>query len=355
MFKFLRFTLFAFLAVSLFSCEEDEPGLPAFPEFENGVFIINEGNFGTPNGSISFYDFATQRVSSKIFQTVNNKIVLGDVVQSLNIFNEKGFIVINNSNRVEIVESKNFKSLATITKVNSPRYLTKITDSKAYLSNWGNGGNGFSSYISIMDLNTNTIVDSIGNSNFSGLEQMVVKDGKVYVSNYFGSTVSVINASTNVVEKQIATLDAPQEMKIINNEIWVLCEGAYNDFTTPTDDTKGGLVRINTVADTVDKTMEIGEIGQHLGTLETDGSSIFYTFNGKTFKMETAASTLPTVAFIGKSFYGLGIDPKTGNIFGGDAKDFVQTGVTEIYNSAGVKISTFESVGLLPNGFVFVD
>ncbi len=96
MFKFLRFTLSAFLAVSLFSCEDDEPGLPAFPEegFSNGVFILHEGNFRTPNASVSFYSFETQELSSKIFQTRNNKIVLGEVLQSMEVIDTTGYLVV---------------------------------------------------------------------------------------------------------------------------------------------------------------------------------------------------------------------------------------------------------------------
>ncbi|MFT5916703.1 MAG: YVTN family beta-propeller protein [Flammeovirgaceae bacterium] len=357
MFKFLRFTVFAFLAVSLFSCDDDEPGLPAFPEegFTNGVFVINEGNFGTPNGSISFYERDSMRVSSKIFQTVNNKIVLGDVIQSVNIFDEKGFIVVNNSNRVEIVEAKTFKSLATLTNVRNPRYLTKVSENQAYISNWGNFGS-IPAYVSVLDLTTNTIIDSIGNTSFTGLEEIAVKDGKAYVSNNFGSTISVINVNTNTVEKHIKVFDTPKSVKLINNEIWVLCKGSSGvSFSDPNDDTQGGLVRISTVSDTVEQTLPIGNIGQHPGIMETDGTSIFYTFDSKTYKMETTASALPTSALISSSFYGLGIDSKTGNIFGGNANGFTATGTVDIYNSTGTKLNTFQSVGIGPNGFVFVD
>ena len=117
-------------AILFASCQNDSispnnlPGL-----YENGYFVTNEGNFGTGNGSISYVS-ENGNVENNIFSQINS-FQLGDVVQSMNIIDEKAYIVVNNSSKIEVASIDSMNSIATIQGLISPRYIEKVTDNKA--------------------------------------------------------------------------------------------------------------------------------------------------------------------------------------------------------------------------------
>jgi len=354
--------LFIFLSLFYFtSCDDDTVGGEGLPTpvvvettYTNGVFIINEGNFGTPNGSMSF--FTSEKVlNTNIFKNKNNR-TLGDVIQSFTIEDTIGYVIVNNDNKMEVVNAKTFAEIASIENLHLPRFFLKVSDSKAYISNWGNFSS-VSPYIAIFDLNTNQVTGKIENASFSGLEQMAMANNKVYVANNFSNTVSVIDATTDKVTEHLTLGDAPARVKLVNNEIWVLTSGSFNfTFSDPTDDTRGRLIKIDPSDNSIDLSLEIGNVGEHPGILETDGTSLYYVNSGSTYKMASTATTLPTTALIsGQFFYGLGVDPKTGNIYGGNANGFTALGAAFVYDNNGTLIEQFLTGGIGPNGFVFVD
>ena len=80
----------------LFSCKKDELG-PQCISCPKGsitsqnadVLIINEGNFGWGNGSLSLYKPSLKAVTNQIYRSANSNTPLGDVVQSAYQYNSK--------------------------------------------------------------------------------------------------------------------------------------------------------------------------------------------------------------------------------------------------------------------------
>ncbi|MGB1318877.1 MAG: DUF5074 domain-containing protein, partial [Flavobacteriales bacterium] len=138
--------------------------------FENGVFVLNEGNFNGGNASLSFYNKNTSMLSNGVFTSVNT-IPLGDVAQSMEIRDGKGYIVVNNSGKIEVVNLSDLSSAGTITGLSSPRYITFISNTKAYVSDLFSG--------TISSFNPQTLAVSGGVSVNGQVEQMVVVDGSV--------------------------------------------------------------------------------------------------------------------------------------------------------------------------------
>lgn len=63
-----------------------------------GLFICNEGNFQYGNATLSYYDPATRRVRNEVFFRANG-MRLGDVVQSMSIYDNKGWNILIRSRR----------------------------------------------------------------------------------------------------------------------------------------------------------------------------------------------------------------------------------------------------------------
>ena len=121
------------LCLLFISCSDNDPKKPS-GKFSGGVFVVNEGSFGNANGSISFID-NEGNVINNIFSESNDGRLLGDVVQSMHVTNDKAFIVVNNSNKVEVVDVNSFESLYTIEDIILPRYLVS-QGNIGYLSRW---------------------------------------------------------------------------------------------------------------------------------------------------------------------------------------------------------------------------
>ena len=139
--QFLKICLLYVSMIFIDGCEQSEilntdNDLPG--SFKPGVFIINEGNIGWGNGSVSFFDFTELKVYNHLFQKANNR-VLGDVPQSMFIMDNLGFIVVNNSGKIEVVNMDNFRSVNTITGLTSPRYFLPVSESNAYVSDLYSG------------------------------------------------------------------------------------------------------------------------------------------------------------------------------------------------------------------------
>src|SRR5688572_26424296 len=139
----MKKSFFSFLPVLSFllagttvlsSCGKEDDDPIADREFGNGVFVTNEGQFQKSNGDVSFIDKPSKAVEQTLFLTVNGRPA-GDVVQSMTFHNGKAYIIVNNSNKIEIANAATFKSEGVINGLKQPRYMV-ISNNKAYVSSW---------------------------------------------------------------------------------------------------------------------------------------------------------------------------------------------------------------------------
>ena len=217
--------------------------------YQNGIFIINEGNYNWGNASVTFLD-DNENAIQDIFTRANNRS-LGDVAESMAIVDSLGYLLINNSNRIEVVSLKDFVSVKTISGLNSPRYMQAIDTKKAYVTNLQN-------CISILDLQTNTLSGTIKTE---GWTENLVLYGKLMVVASIGSfgepsstrkaQILFINTETDSIVGRVQTGKEPIGIAMDSkNMLWVLCSGGYDNYEAPT------LMMINPASRVVEK--EIG-------------------------------------------------------------------------------------------------
>ena len=350
--KIKNIGIIASLIISFTSCEKDSFTLVSDIEnFENGYFVTNEGSFGTGNGSISFISNLGE-ISNNVFYQINS-FILGDVVQSMSIIDNKGYIIVNNSSKIEVTSIDSMNSIATIQGLISPRYIIKASDQKAYVSDWGING------IHIINLNTNTIISTINTG--TGPEKIVISNGNAYVCNIGGwgldNTVTVIDIETDMVISTVEVGDKPNSAVVDENgEVWIL-SGGYTEYDTNWNiisETTGFLKRINTFTNTVDKSYAF-PLGNHPEDLVVNESKnkLYFSdgsWNKSVYEFNINDSQLPTNSIINRSFYDLGYH--NGYIFGTDAVDYVQNGWSYQYNLSGILIDSVQ-VGIIPGGYCF--
>jgi YVTN family beta-propeller protein len=341
--KNFKFYLVALLTLTVFlsSCSDDDDKPKG--EFEKGVFVVNEGNFGSSDGTISHIS-ASGEVTTDLFGSVNNGLILGDVVQSLYVENDLGYIVVNNDNKVEVVNANTFEASYTISDLKQPRYFITYNN-KGYLTEWVKFGEP--GRVSIVDLETHVVTGSI-TTDF-GAENIIEENGKLYVSNTFASTVSVIDPVSATVVKTIEVENRPGEFVIDKqNKLWVICGGDYGE-------NNGNLVQIDPATNGVIKTISLGIDTYGKIAINKAGTTLYY-FKGKSvYSTSTTATTAGDVLFTESTavdFYGIGIDPETDILYVADTKAYVGGGTVFTYTTSGTAISSYTS-GRGPSGFVF--
>lgn len=343
----IKSILLIFIVMVLPSCEkkEVEPDLSFEAGIKSdGVFIINEGNYLAGNGSLSFYSYDTGLLYNDIFSTANGRPV-GDVPNSMMISGSKGYIVVNNSGSIEVIDINSIKSLKTITGLVSPRNMIKINDRKAYVSSL------YSNSLAIVDLISNSVSGHINIRHTS--EAMVLSGAKAYVSSWSpnGKYIMILNTITDEITDSIEVAPEPESMVLDkNNKLWVLCSGGYTGISL------AELLTINTVTDEIEKRFVFPSKLSYPSNLQINATkdTVYYLDNG-IYRMGILSPVLSDKPFRpsnGRYIYKLGIDSGTGRIFYTDALDFQQRGYVLQVSSKGVPVDSSRA-DIIPGSFCF--
>jgi YVTN family beta-propeller protein len=346
------------LTTVVVSCKKDKPeestnntAVPA--EFANAVFVVNEGQFSGGTGTITYYNKLSGAVNQNIFETKNG-YPLGNIAQSMSIYNGNGYVVVNNAGKVEIVNPDNFVSKGVISGFTLPRYFLGIDNSKAYISEWGTGGSAGA--IRVVDLTTKTITQTIATG--KGAEEMVKIGNKVYVACSGGfdadSVISIIDINTNTVVNTIAVGANPASMQVdANGKLWVLCYGRYNASFSMLEET-GKLLRINPTTNTIEASFQFSSIYSQPSrlTINAAKNNLYYLYDDAIYSHSISAAALSITPLVARGFYSLAIDNTTDVIYAGDAGNFSSAGKVIRYTIAGL-IKDSIAAGIVPTNFCF--
>lgn len=322
---------------------------PPSGDYANGIFVLNEGGYTYSNASVSFIDNSGQ-VYNNIFYAVNQR-ALGDVAQSMAFHEDKAYIVVNNSNTIEVVNRYTFEHIVTVENdILTPRYMTFYED-KAYITNWGDPADTTDDYVAVLDTETNVVINTIPVA--EGPDAIVNNNGTLYVAHYggwgYGNTISVLDSNTETVTSSIQVADVPRNMMIHNNDLYVLCAGK-GDYTG--NETLGGLYKINMATNQVTNEIMFAN-GVHPGNLKINDDALFYTLNTEVYKMNLTNFSLPTTPLFNTNTQNMGVlygfSIINENIYIADAKDYTSNGEVYMYNLQGEYQENY-NVKLIPNG-----
>jgi hypothetical protein len=345
------------IILSLYSCKPENGPIPS-GDYSRGVFVVNEGLYGQTSGTITFYNEDSSKAVQDIFRIANNRD-LGNIVQSLYFYNDKAYIVVNNSNKIEVANAADFNEIAQINGLEQPRYFIPISSNRALVSQWGE--DLLSGSIALIDLDNNTIIQKITAGIGKGPEQMLMHNDKVYIANVggldFDHYISVLNVQTLQVEDTIHTDDAPNSLQLgTDGLIWVACKGkaVYSSFPQidSLQSTFGSLMGIETDNNIVQQRILL-EKGRGASNLtRANLNDLLFLYKGSICKFNTISrSYMPIVE---GNFYGLGAKPGLDFFYAALNSGIQAAKVYKISYSGVVKTDSFYA-GSFANSILFID
>ena len=304
--------------------------------YANGILIANEGNFTSSNAEISFISNDLNLTYNKIFAANNNNLNLGDVAQFIGTNGDLAYIVMNNSNTIQIVDRYTFKKVNQITeKLNAPRAIA-FSNGKIYVTNANDNT------VTIYSETTFSYVKSVS-LDFQP-EHLVGTSNYVYVqsSNFAaGNAVEIINSSSDTNTKDLS-FEAPMNgITTDGNSVYVL----------GSNENKTVIAQIQN--ETVSKSIENNTLkGSRYLTI--DNNSLYFTNGTGIYSLSKELNNIPSTPMFNVSdnswstLYGFNVI--NGKVFSADANGFTQSSVVTVYDLNGNVLKTF-STEIGTNGF----
>jgi len=318
--------------------------------YTDGIFVLNEGNAGTDNATVSFIKNNT--VTNDIYSVANNNSPLGDTGQSFSIYGDYAYIVLNLSKKLEIVNKYTLAHVASIvTGLDNPRYMA-FSNGKGFITNWGDGAVTTDDYVAVINLTDNTIETTIPVA--EGAERIVENNGKLYVAHQggygYGNSISILNSEMLTVEQSVTVGDVPNSMVFKDGFLYVLCAG---NPSWSGAETYGALSKIDLATNTVVSTVNFP--GQHPSNLKAgNDNDAYYTIDTGIYKTDITAGTLtntPIAILPEQGSYGVyGMEFIDNTLYVADAGNYVAPGHVYVYDADGTALADY-TVGALPNGF----
>lgn len=344
----IPFFLVFFAVASCMDYEPPEKTPVSVPD--NALFITNEGNFQYSSASLSFYDMKTKKVENDAFYRANGR-KLGDVAQSMTIYDGKAYIVVNNSGVVFVVNPRTLEILGGINNLTSPRYVHFVSHTKAYITDL------YAPTITIFNPETLQKTGTIDTKGHKSTEQMVQYGKYVFTNCWsYDNKILVIDTETDQVVDEITVGVQPTSLVIDKyNQIWTITDGGYEG--SPYGYEAPALYKIDAASRTATPFYTFGK-GERASEVNLNGErDTLYFISEDIWRMDVTASRVPVRPFLkspdkNSIFYGLAVDPHTSEVYVADAIDYTQPGVIYRFTPQAVPVDTFK-VGVIPGAFCF--
>ena len=315
------FIAFAFLAIHACSSDDSNSDNAVSGSYESGYFITNEGNFGTPSASVSFITENLSETFNNVFTSENAQSTLGDVLQSIAFHEDYAFLILNNSNKIEVVNRYTFKYVTTLTEnLDKPRSAV-AENGKLYTTNAG------SKSVSVYNL-----ADFSFNSNIAigiAVENILASNGTVYVQNgSFGSgnKITLLNSSTDAVNQTITVGAAINSIALDNGILYALDNEQVS--------------KINTTTNTIIDQIPLGALSG-VNKMVVKNNSIYFISGSKIYSFNNAVTSFTDTPLVDTNLtspswsLGYGFAVENGKIFYSDVKGFTENSEVLIYDLTG--------------------
>lgn len=364
--RYTKYILLALLAVVMFTaCREDEVVVPTeydiIPDDASpsskiaGMYLVNEGNMGSNKCTLDYLDYVQGYYVRNLYAERNPHVIkeLGDVGNDIQIYGSRLYVVVNCSNKVEVLDAR---TGVRIGQVNIPncRYI-RFKRGYAYVS----------SYVGPVQLNNpNAVRGAVYKIDTLSLkpvakctvgyqpDELEIIGDYIYVANSGGYMAPNYDNTVSVIEiegfKQVEKIPVGINLSRIKadnyGKLWVTSRGDYetvhsNLYVLQKKKNRNEME----VTDTLDVPCSNFCIsGDSLYYYSTEWNN-FSQSNTITYGIiNTVTKKVVSNSFITDGTenditipYGINIHPETHDIYVTDAKNYVSSGVLHCYSKDG--------------------
>ena len=329
---------FVVVFIILFGCQPDDNLVTNQSPSVEWTFVACEGNYGASNGSITLINNLGE------IKSVDN---VGDVVQSIEVYKNKLFVIVNNSHKIRAYditkEGLSLPGIEVSTNNSSPREM-KIINDKLYFTNWN------SSDVKVLNLINYVIEDSI---KVDGKPESILVDGTdlwvgIQLNNDFsdGNKLLKIDTKTNSITSTHEIGKGPTSLTMHGNKIYIantFYDKDYNAFY--------GSSRL----DKIDQEIDINYYGSGIvcgGDVLNYSNKIFRSFSGGAAILDEQLNILENTK-IG--------DYESSKLYSSEIiGDYIYFGLTNYTDYNKVKVVDFNNnevgsfdVGIIPGDFAY--
>lgn len=337
----------ALISVS-FACSDSGEEKP-LGKYDNGILIMNEGNFGTNDGEIYHLNPNTQELLPNIFETENLRPFAG-LLEDMVLESDRLYLVAN-TGKIEIVNPADFKSLGAVSaELDQPRSLA-VNGSKLYISDYGPYDASYGtpdSYVAVVNgLDGGVVSTKIEVSNKP--EDLFSHGNYIIVAGSEENKIEIIDATQEAV---VTTLDleaSPHQFYAEDGILWVYAVAADEVI----------FYTVNLSSLTLGNTYNV-PVANATSRIAFDGDDEMYVltssgwpdYNDSVVNIDIeGSSATATELMTGSGFYGIGFDPQLNQIYVANSNGFQGNGTVTVLSDTGSEIRSFE-VGRGPSGFL---
>lgn len=322
-----------------------------------GFYLLNEGNMGSNKSTLDYFDYTTGKYQRNIYAAINPNVPkeLGDVGNDIAIYGNRLYVVVNASNKVEVMDARTARRIGQV-EIPNCRYIN-FHEGYAYVTSYAgpiqvNPDYTQKGYVAKVDTAALSVVDKcIVGYQPDGIE---ITGGKIYVANsggYMGAgntakyerTVSVIDLATFREDKRIDVAYNLHHIKADKRgNLWVTSRGDYKSLPSR-------LYFIDKDQQKVTDTLPVAVSNYYL-----DGDSLYIystEWSYVTYSNVISYSIVNTRTreVVNRSFitdgtdkeieipYGIMVHPVTKDIYVTDAGNYVSPGMLYCFTKNGKK------------------
>ena len=333
-----------------------------------GFFLLNEGDKGSNNCTLDFYEYATGIYSKNILQERNPEMMqgIGDVGNDMVIYGTRIYVAVYGSNVVEVIDVRTGWHQDQIPIPNCRSITCK--GQYVYVSSYNGSDeidpNGAPGYVAKIDTSSLEIIDTcpVGYQP----EEMAVVGDYLYVANSginrvpdYDNTVSVVDLHIFREVQKIEVAPNLHRMEVDSyGKIWVSSRGDFYDIPSMT-------FVINTesqsICDVLDQLpcSDMALCGDSLYVISnvfnyfTQSSEIQYSIvNVKTHQLVSNHFITDGTDQEIQNPYGIAVNPLTHEILVTDARDGITPGKVYCFSKEG-KLKWSAHTGDIPSRIVF--
>ena len=327
------------------SCDKEEtetdPGLPDIVPGE-GLFILNEGNYGWGNASLSYYDKVNQEIHHNLYQKANGEHP-GDVLQSAFLNGNELWLIVNNSGKVAVTDPVSLEQTHVISGLTSPRYMTMASNATGYITDL------YAGKVHIVDIQQKAVKGFVEVNGWT--EEIIIFGDYAVTPGVESGQLYAIDIATNKLVDSLEVPPGPVSMTTDHDgHLWVLSGG------DPLLKSRPGLYQVDKEDFTIrSKHLLPDEETTYSRLVSCPEGKTLYFLGGDVYSMATEPERTSPETFIqadGRIFYGLAVDPDNGDIYVSDAVDYVQRGQMLRHDPNG-NLTDIRDTGIIPGGFIF--